>query len=149
MASVNASVENEDFSQFSDDMLIAQWHKTAGIAATWKAKEAAMREEVVRRVFKDNAAGTYNRELGKGYVLKCTKKETFKVVETAINPTLDKIRALGNEGTFLAARLIKWKPEFAKSEFNKAPENVQKLILEAIEIKPAMPTLEIVEPKKR
>lgn len=157
MAKLNASVDTDDFSQFTDDDLIAQWHKTQGLAQTWKLKEAALREECVRRIFSSSvAAGTYNHELGKGYKLKCVRKDTYTPVMKKTNPddltiteALVKIRELGNEGTFIADRIIKWKPDLSLTEFKQAPENIKKIILDAVIVKPAMPTLEVVEPKKK
>ena len=80
MAKENASVEIDDYSKYNDEQLIVHWHKTQQLAATWKYKEAALREEVVRRMFSnDKTAGTHKHELGKGYVLKCVMKDTYTV----------------------------------------------------------------------
>lgn len=158
MAKANASVTDaDDYTQFNDQQLVAHWHKTQGIANTWKLKEAALREECVRRIFSnDTAAGTYNIELGQGYKLKCVRKDTYTPITKKTNPddvtiseALQKIRGLGNEGAFIADRLVKWKPELSLTEYKQSPENIQKIILDAIVIKPAMPTLEVVEPKKK
>lgn len=156
MAIENASVDTE-YAQFNDQQLVAHWQRTQGLAATWKAKESALREEVVRRLFANQVqAGTYNYELGHGYKLKCIKKDTYTPVTKVVNPTdvtitqaLQKIKDLGNEGEFIATRIVKWKPELSLTEFKQAPENIKQIILDAIVIKPAMPTLEIVEPKKK
>lgn len=156
MAKEDASVEIDDYSKFNDQQLIAHWHKTQGLAATWKQKEVGIREEVVRRLFAEKPTGTHNYDLGKGYILKCVKKETYTPIvkktlpdDVTITEALQKIRTLGNEGSFIADRIVKWKPELSLTEFKQAPDNIKNLILDAIVIKPAMPTLEVVEPKKR
>lgn len=152
----NALVDTDDYTKFNDEQLIAHWHKTAQLAATWKAKEAALREEVVNRIFANNVmAGTYNYELGQGYKLKCVRKDTYKPVTKVngegitISDALQRIRELGNEGNFIADRIIKWNPELSITEFKQSPDNIKKIILDAVIIKPAMPTLEVIEPKRK
>lgn len=153
----NASVETTVYSNLDDKTLIAEWDKTAKYAATWKYKEAALREEVVKRIFaNDITAGTYNYELGLGYKLKCVKKDTYTPVtkktnpdDITINDALQRIGEMGNEGKFIVGRIIKWKPELSLTEYKNLSDDMKKIITDALIIKPAMPTLEIIEPKKR
>jgi hypothetical protein len=143
---MNASSETADMSDLD---LYALWSKTQGLAATFKQKEAELRTEIVKRSFAESPNGTTNVNLPKGFVLKCVKKVNYNVDQKEVTAALNEIQKLGNEGQFIAGRLIKWKAELSLTEYKLAPANVKSVIDRVITIVPAMPTLEIVEPKKK
>jgi hypothetical protein len=145
---MNASSETIS-SSMSDLELYTLWHKTQGILQTYKQKESELRTEIVRRSFDTAPTGTTNISLPKGFVLKCVKKVNYNVDQKNIKVALAAIAKLGNEGEFIAGRLIKWKAELSLTEYKQIPDSVKKIIDGAITIVPAMPTLEIVEPKKK
>ena len=76
-----------------------------------------------------------------------------------VEKCLDHISALGNEGPFIADRLVSWKPNFLKTEYNDLLERKSKgderaikilsIIDEMLTITEGAPTLDIVEPKAK
>lgn len=148
MVSENASVDSDTL-KLNDNDLLVQWNKTQGILQTYKLKEQELRLEIVRRKFETAPIGTTNFDLPKGFKLKCVKKQTYRVDTAEVETALDEIRKLGNEGVFIANRLIKWKPELSLTEYKQIPEKVKAIIDKVLTISDAMPTLEIVEPKRK
>lgn len=126
-----------------------------------KAKEAEMelRKYIVKRAFPEKKEGMNTLELGNGYQLKATVKFNYNLADNdTVEKTLDKIAKIGNEGTFIAQRLVGWTPSFHLTEYRNlleaAPSSaVAQEILAAIGemliINEAAPTLEIKEPKKK
>lgn len=126
-----------------------------------KAKEAEMefRKYLVKRVFPDAIEGTNTLELGNGYSAKAVVKYNYN-----LDPDLDKVDAalnriakMGNEGAFIAERLVKWSASFLLTEYRKLQEpdatEIQKAIKKEIDgvltITDAAPTFEIKEPKAK
>lgn len=72
---------------------------------------------------------------------------------------LDKIKTLGNEGSFVADRLISWTPNFLKTEYTKLQEDAEKgsqfakdclkVIESFLTITEAAPTIDVKERKKK
>jgi hypothetical protein len=143
---MNASSETANI---NDLELYALWSKTQAILQTYKQKETELRTEIVKRSFAEAPTGTTNIELPKGFVLKCVKKVNYNVDQKSVNAALAEIQKLGNEGQFIAGRLIKWKAELSLTEYKLCPSTVKAIIDNVVTIVPAMPTLEIVEPKKK
>lgn len=126
-----------------------------------KELEMALRLEVVARYFANETKpkGTFNFELGNGYKLKLEKKQYIKVGDIpegkALEDTLDEIAKIGNVGSVLADRLVKFSPELSVTEYNKLDDaddqekRIKALIDAHITVTPATPTIKIVEPKNK
>lgn len=124
-----------------------------------QAKEAEMdlRKYIVNRAFPQKQEGTNTLELGNGYELKATVKFNYKLADNDIvEKTLDAIAATGNQGSFIAERLVGWTPNFHLTEYRKLQEDAAisaeaKSILELVNvmltITDAAPTLTVKEPK--
>jgi hypothetical protein len=149
-----------DIISMDDNTLLVAWNKTQGILQTYKVKEHVLRTEIVRRKFSTAGKGTHTIDLPKGFKLKCVKKLNYRVNAKEVKDALAEIANLGNEGVFVADRLIKWQPELSLTEYNeitkrctgKADNNADKIkayIDNVLTISDAMPTLEIVEPKHK
>jgi hypothetical protein len=72
---------------------------------------------------------------------------------------LERIENLGNQGKFIAERLVSWHPSFLVTEYRQLQEDAEKegsnfakdalkIINEFLVITDAAPSLEIREPKK-
>ena len=124
-----------------------------------KENELAFRKFTVKAVLPDAKEGMNNVDLGNGYTLKAGVKYNYKLKGTneEIEKALDDIEAMGNEGKFLAERLVSWTPNFLLTEYRMLNEkdatDIQKKILarinEVLEITDAAPSLEIKEPKSK
>lgn len=89
---------------------------------------------------------THNQPLGKGYILKGKRDIRYKVDANLADAALDELTALGNEGPFVAERIIKWTPELSVSEYKKLTPAQKAIIDKVVTTTPGLPTLEIKEP---
>lgn len=147
------------------DKRLLAWKAAQDQLAAAKELEMSLREGVGEFVFPTDKrkSGVNNHDLGNGYTLKLGHKLNYNLVgkpETSdrnadVEAAMDRIEALGNEGAFLADRLIKWKPELSVSEYkeldadNPTHKAIKAIIDEILEIKPGAPSLEIREPKAK
>lgn len=143
------------------DELIMQWEQAQKAAAAAKDLEMKLRKQVVEVCFPDAPVGTSNLELTRGYKLKAVKKLNYSLDKTddsaRTDAALDAIAKIGNEGTFIAERLVKWKPELSITEYKAiqtraagGDENAKKMlehINAVLTITDASPELEMVFPK--
>jgi hypothetical protein len=99
-----------------------------------------------------------NLDLGNGYTLKAGIKYNYNLADNdTVEAGLNKISSIGNQGTFIADRLVSWKPNFLLSEYRVLQEEKDKGDKTAIEIlnvvnsfltiSEAAPSLEIKAPK--
>jgi hypothetical protein len=143
-----------------EDALLLLWNEKKAAIETAKAEEMELRKYIVKREFPKAQEGTNNKELGEGYKLKAVVKYNYVLADNeTVEKCLDHISALGNEGPFIADRLVSWKPNFLKTEYNALLERKDKgderaiKILNIIEnmltISEGAPTLDIVEPKAK
>lgn len=143
----------------NQDQLLLLWQEKKDDVAKAKAAEMELRKYIVSRAFPDAKEGTNTAELGNGYELKAVVKFNYKLADNdTVENGLDAIAAIGNEGTFIADRLVGWTPAFHLTEYRKLQEEAEKgsgearAILQEITkfltIEDAAPTLAIKEPKK-
>lgn len=141
------------------DGLLLLWDETKKAIEEAKANEMELRKYIVNREFPKKQEGTQRKELGNGYELKAVVKYNYNLADNdTVEKCLDHISALGNEGAFIADRLVSWKPNFLKTEYNdllerksKGDERAMKIldiVSDMLTITEGAPTLDIVEPKK-
>lgn len=122
--------------------VVAEWHKVAAKLKKLKKLEAALRKEVVAN-FVAPALGVNRQDLGDGYSLKLTHKETISVDNGMLQAlTLDM-----EEAGIPIDMLIDRKPTLVKSVYNKLSEDNLYLFDQVLIVKDAAPSLEIVENK--
>lgn len=142
----------------NEDALLMLHDKMQKDLASLKADELELRKYIVNRAFPKKEEGTNTKELGNGYELKAVVKFNYKLSDNDIvEKTLEEIAKVGNEGAFIADRLVGWTPNFYKTEYNKLQDEAAagnesaKIILKLTEkmltITDAAPTLTIKEPK--
>lgn len=147
-----------DYLAERDRLLMA--HQAAETAlAVAKASEMTARKAAVDFCFDQyNNSGTERIELGNGYQAKAVKKVNYgwvkaldgvKVDRKKIEAALNQIEALGNEGPFIAERLIKWSPELSLTEYNKLAPQYKAIIDPVIVTTDGAPTLDIIAPKEK
>jgi len=123
-----------------------------------KEAEIELRKYIVKRAFPDAKEGTNTLDLGKGYTLKAVQKFNYKLENNEkVEVGLDRITKIGNQGKFIADRLVSWTPNFLLTEYRALQEQAEsgledaKAILKEVNtfliITNAAPTLEIKEPK--
>jgi hypothetical protein len=125
--------------------LLAQWTEAEQNCAMWKAKELRLRTEVIAQFFDTSKdQGTEHFELGNGYKLTAVKKLNY----TLTNKNGETVAALQALRPDTAQRLVSWSPTLSKTEYDRLSSNEKMLLTNALTIKPATPSLELVEPKK-
>lgn len=154
---MNTNVSNP-LDALSRDEVLQAW-QAAKIAVT-KAQETemAMRKYVVSRAFPLAEEGTNTAELGNGYSLKAVVKYNYNLKDNAtVERTLVRISQIGNNGPFVAAKLVKTEYSFLLTEFRMLESNAAegseeaKAILKEVHgmlnVTEAALTLSIKEPK--
>ena len=145
----------------NQDQLLMKWQRLKDDIETAKAAEMELRKYIISRAFPNKHEGTNTQELGNGYSLKAGVKYNYnldpdnKKVEEALN----KIAMIGNQGSFIAERLVSWKPSFLLTEYrellkeaeegNGTSKAILKEINAVLTITEAAPTLEIKEPRSK
>lgn len=143
----------------NEDALLMLWQTKKEAIETAKTEEMELRKYIVRREFPKADEGTTRKDLGNGYQLKAVVKYNYTLADNdTVEKCLDHISALGNEGPFIADRLVSWKPNFLKTEYNDLLERKNKgderaakildIVTGMLTISEGAPTLNIVELKK-
>lgn len=126
----------------------------------WKEEEMMLRKIAVVELVPAKTEGTTNVELGNGFKAKVVNKYNYKLNSDndKIWSCLDRVSKVGNQGAFIAERLVSWHASFLKEEYNILIDEASKGDQSAIEIlkivnnelitiTEAAPTLDIIEPK--
>lgn len=140
---------NNDLNAMSRDQLLVLWNNLKETLETVKKNEMELRKYIVAREFPKAEEGTNSVQIGNGYELKCTLKFSYNLdnKDDKVNLALDEIAKTGNEGTFIAERLVSWKPNLSVKEYRELEPQYKKIIDKVLTIKDAAPTLTICEPK--
>ena len=141
------------------DLDIMAWQKAKDALATAAETEAALRRKVYAEGFPEPKEGVNNLDLGGGYTLKATRKINYNLKETKegaeTSAALDAIEHIGNEGEFIAQRIVTWKPSLSVSEYKKLDvtnpthKKIKDIIDGVLTTSDGMPTLEVVYPKAK
>jgi hypothetical protein len=155
----NFNSRQSPYDKMDRDTLLMEHQKLKDDIDKLKEREMELRKYIVNRCFPNKQEGTNTLALGAGYELKVGVKFNYKLAENKIvENCLDKISAIGNQGSFIADRLVSWSPSFLLTEYRNLQEQAKKGDKSAIEIlkicsemltiDEAAPTLNIKEPKK-
>lgn len=142
------------------DAVLVEWQRLQQALTKAKAEEMAFRKYVIQRAFTNPTEGTNMLELGNGYALKANIKYNYKLAENqVVEAGLDKLAKIGNQGSFIADRLVSWTPNFLLTEYREIQKQAEagsaeanemmKVISSFLTISEAAPSLEIKEPKAK
>lgn len=159
-----AALDKEDprFIRYRNEIL-ADWEQAKKDLDAAKETEMELRKKFVAVATQaDKISGTENVDLGNGYKAKTVKKVNYKLgsnvegvsARDAVDAALQKIEALGDEGRFIADRLVKWTADLSVSEYKALDEHprgaeIKALLSPVLTIDSGAPTLEIVAPKAK
>jgi len=144
----------------NQDQLLMEHDALQKQIAKLKETEMELRKYIVDRAFPNKHEGMNTLELGNGYELKANIKFNYKLADNkVVEDCLDRIALTGNQGAFIAERLVSWKPSFLVTEYRVLQEEAKegsdaaKAILkivndEMLVILEAAPELKIKEPRK-
>lgn len=118
-----------------------------------KAAEAMLRRRIADHFFPNptegSASNKYPLNDGTGAILQMDHKINRKVLEPELDVLKAKVRAEGSNLPKLPFnKLVKYTPELVKSEYNKLTAEERQLFDEALDIKPGMPEVKVVIPKR-
>lgn len=149
------------YGAFTRDELLMEWEKKKKAIEIAKNEEMNLRKFIVKKAFPEAKEGMNTIKLGNGYDLKAAVKFNYTLAANdVVEKCLNKIAKVGNEGSFIADRLVSWKPTFllteyrtlieeAEKENGKHAKEILKIVNEMLTITDAAPTLEIKEPKQK
>jgi hypothetical protein len=132
---------------------VARLYTMQAELASLKAAEAMLRRRIFEHFFPNPKEGSaenkYPLNDGTGAVLQAD----HKINRTVLEAELDALKAAVKEdGANLPKlpfnKLIKYKPELAKSEYNKLTEEERQVFDRCLDIKPGMPEVKVVIPKR-
>ena len=124
---------------------LEEWYRLKAELAAVKAKEMLLRTKIFKACFPAPKEGTNNYDLPDGYVLKAQyalNRDVDLAAFTVLKPVF-------MEHGIAADKLVRYKAELAKAEYNKLTEEERNIVDQMLVIKPGSPALEIVLPKKR
>lgn len=105
----------------NNDLLL--WQKAAADLETIKAREMELRTKIVLAAFPSAVVGMNTLPIGNGYELKAERKLNYNLKNTAEGQetyiAIEAIEKIGNEGQFIADRLVSWKPSLSLTEYKK------------------------------
>jgi hypothetical protein len=144
------------------------WLDAKATLESAKATEAESRLVVTQTLFPTPKKGTQRFQLANGYAVKLVCGYNFTLgdkdktgddgvkisIAAQVEAVQDAIEALGPEGSFIADRVIKWKPELSVTEYEKLGESAiglkaKELIDAILTVTPATPQLSFEEPKAK
>lgn len=116
------------------------WSEIAESLRVLKQDEIELRKEITEALFSDGKLGVNNHDLGHGYTLKCTLKETTSVDAAALaeSDIPDSIKDV----------VFKFDPKLIAAGYKSLDKKDQKLVDSVLIVKPAPPALSLVAPKK-
>ena len=130
--------------------LLADWRLWKDSLAIAKEKELELRKQVQKMFFPTPEKGTQRVGLPNGYKLKLVHKINYTLGNNdLVNKALDEMSAVGNEGTFIAERLVSWKPSLSVREYDALNPQYKAIINKVLTTSDGAPTLEIEEPKAK
>lgn len=150
----------DDWSKLSEDQILMLWKEKQEAITAAKNEEMELRKHIVDRAFPDKHEGMNNKDLGNGYTLKAGVKFNYTLADNdTVEKGLDTIAKIGNQGAFIADRLVSWKPNFLLTEYRALQEESEKGSIDAkailkevtkfLTIDDAAPTLDIKAPKEK
>lgn len=132
---------------------IAKWYEIQEQLTELKAAEAMLRRRLADHFFPTPTEGSAENKMplndGTGAILQMD----HKINRTVLEPELDAYKAASKEpGSNMPKlpinKLVKYKPELVKAEYNKLTEEERKACDTFLNIKPGMPDLKVVIPKR-
>lgn len=161
IAAVTDNPLHQMYGHMDKDTLLLEWQKSKDAIEVAKEAEMNMRKYIVQRAFPEKKEGMNTMELGNGYQLKAAVKYNYNLAENKIvEACLDKIEKIGNQGAFIAERLVSWKPSFLLTEYRELERSAKEdkdptaikileVVSEMLTVSEAAPTLDIKAPKEK
>lgn len=122
---------------------IGRWNDLQSKLASIKDEEMKLRKEIFEQCFPTPVEGTATVDMPEGWKLKGTYKLTRSLDEAALPAVIAEL----HKHKVATDQLITYKPSLSLSTYRKLDPKWQRVLEQAMEIKPGAPTLELVAPK--
>lgn len=126
--------------------MLDAWEKICQLLSLIKDSEMDMRLRLFQGAFVNPKEGTNTHNLPDGRAIKGQHTINRKIDEAALAATLIALREHGVANT---DKLVRFKPELAKSEWNTLSEESKLIFSPAVIATTGTPQLEVVIPKRR
>lgn len=90
--------------------------------------------------------GTVNIPLANNWKLKVVLKQNYNLSQADIDAALDKMEKTGENGKFIAERLVSWKAALSVKEYRLLSDAHKAIIDNVLTITDGSPSLELVDP---
>jgi hypothetical protein len=158
MPSPVAAKPSNPLDALNQDQLLMRWQDCKNTLAAAKEAEIELRKYIVSRAFPNPNEGMNTLELGEGYQLKAAVKFNYNLEDNKkVEDGLNRIEQIGNQGKFIADRLVSWQPTFLLTEYRvlqtEAKEGSQEakqilaIVNDFLIITEVAPALDIKQPK--
>ena len=129
---------------------LKEWYELKQQLDELKNKEVVIRQFICNGLFKDPVEGVNKHDIadGTGAVAKMTHVINRAVQEEPLEELRKSLETDNNLPKLDLDKLIRWKPEVAIKEYRLLTDEERHLFDQALVIKPGMPGLEIMIPKK-
>lgn len=129
--------------------ILQDWLDAKEILDVAKNAEMEARKAVVAAfpIPSEKKEGTVNVPLANGWKLKVVLKQNYSLDKEATDEALDELEKSGEQGKFVADRLVSWSPSLSISEYRLLTDEHKKIIDKVLTIKDGSPTVELVDPK--
>lgn len=142
------------------DQVLLAWQAAKDAIVAANTAELEWRKYVVKRAFPKPIEGTNTLPLGNSYELKAVVKFNYNLADNqTVEKVLDTIAKIGNEGAFIAERLVSWRPSFLLTEYrnlqsaaesgSNTAQTILALIGDMLTVTDAAPAVSIKEPKAK
>jgi hypothetical protein len=128
-----------------------EWYALKQQIDDLKNKEVVLRQFIFNGIFPKPEEGInkYDINDGTGAVLKATHVINRKVQEDALDELTKSLQTnASNLPQLDLSKLVKWKPEVSIKEYRLLTDEQRNLFDQTLVIKPGMPSLEIMIPKR-
>jgi len=129
---------------------LKEWYALKQQLDELKGKEVVLRQFIVAGLFPDPVEGVNTHPLndGTGAVAKATHVINRSVQVEPLEELRKSLETDNNLPKLDLDKLVRWKPEVATKEYRTLTDEERHLFDQALVIKPGMPGLEIMIPKK-
>lgn len=122
---------------------IGRWTQLQNQLAAIKDEEMKLRKEIFDQCFPAPTEGASTIDMPEGWKLKGTYKLTRSLDEAALPAVIAEL----HKHKVATDQLITYRPNLSVSTYRKLDPKWQRVLEQAMEIKPGAPTLELIAPK--
>ena len=128
-----------------DEKKIAEWYALSNRISELKAIELELRSEICESLFRVRKEGTNTVALKDGYVIKCKQTYTRSIDDSVLSQILPDLI----ERDLDIQEIVDYKPSLKTASYRKMNETTQLIFDQCLTMRPSMPSIEVVKPKRK